>query len=48
MFPTPIHPMVIRSEGAAAPKTEDGTIEGIANAAPAVTAASRKNCRRLM
>jgi len=39
MFPTPMHPMVIRLDGAAAPKTEDGTIVGIAKAAPAAGAA---------
>ena len=48
MFPTPMHPIVIRSDGAAAPNTEDGTMLGIANAAPAATADPRKNCRRLM
>jgi hypothetical protein len=48
MFPTPMHPMVIRSEGGLAPNTEAGTIAGAANAAPAVTADAFKKLRRLI
>jgi hypothetical protein len=48
MFPTPMHPMVIRSEGGLAPSTEAGTTAGAANAAPAVTADTFKKLRRLI
>jgi hypothetical protein len=43
-----MQPMVIRSDGAAAPKTDDGTMVGTANAALAANADERRRSRRLM
>ena len=43
-----MHPMVIRSDGAFAPNTDDGTMVGRPIAAPAVTADALKKPRRLI
>jgi hypothetical protein len=48
IFPTPMHPMAIRSDGALAPNTDDGTMAGTANAAPAAKADERRRLLRLM